>query len=428
MIKSKPMKKVKLHEDFNLAEYVKSNNIDIVIVGAGLSGSVIAEKFTTDKLGKVLIVEQRNHLAGNIYTEKVRDIHVHMAGSHIFHTNNDAVYNYLSNFTTFSSYKHKVFADTGFEFVSMPFNIQTMYQILGVSTIEDVKVKIDKEKTIYALENPEVDLDHPSNFEEQAIAIVGLTLYEQLIKHYTEKQWGREAKSLPAEIIKRLPLRWNSDTTYFNNAKYQGIPVNGYTEMIENMLASSNIHVIKNLHCTLQMLQELQTEVQTCMIFYSGGLDELFDYELGLLEYRTLKFKTELLEIDSYQGTSVINYTGTEKAFTRITEHKYYMDDIPENYTIITKEFSDEHQPENKTIPYYPIGDAKNVALHKEYVQLALQTFGDKFIPIGRLATYKYIDMDKTVELALDIYYCQFKHILAEQLFNNKIYLNEHRF
>jgi UDP-galactopyranose mutase len=221
-------------------------------------------------------------------------------------------------------------------------------------------------------------------------------------------------------------LRWNSDTTYFNNAKYQGIPVNGYTEMIENMLASSNIHVIKNLHCTLQMLQELQTEVQTCMIFYSGGLDELFDYELGLLEYRTLKFKTELLEIDSYQGTSVINYTGTEKAFTRITEHKYYMDDIPENYTIITKEFSDEHQPENKTIPYYPIGDAKNVALHKEYVQLALQTFGDKFIPIGRLATYKYIDMDKTVELAFDIYYRQFTEPI-KGLFSN-ITFNEHRF
>jgi UDP-galactopyranose mutase len=344
--------------------------------------------------------EQRDHIAGNIYTEVQSGIIVHKMGSHIFHTNNDEVFYYLSQFTEFHNYEHKVIADTGKDVVTMPFNLQTMSQIFGTTKVEDIKYLMQKEIREYCRTN-NVDAENPQNFEEQAIVLVGTSIYEQLIKGYTKKQWGRDPKALPAEIIKRLPIRWNLDMTYFNNAKHQGIPKHGYTKMIEEMLEGDYYHLIHKKF-TIDMLEDIPEDIT---IIYTGGLDELLNYELGLLEYRSLEFIENEYSFDTYQGCAVVNYTSEDVEFTRITEHKFYMteEDRPKGHTITSTEYSMEHDITKGTIPYYPIGDAANKQLHQEYVE-QLKKFKHKIIPVGRLATYQYLDMDKTVELAIEVF------------------------
>jgi UDP-galactopyranose mutase len=390
-----------------LNEFIKDNNIGLVVVGSGLSGAVMAERYSAEHDKNVLMFEQRNHIAGNIYDEKDEEtgILVQNYGSHIMHSNNDEVWDYVNQFTEFWDYQHKVLADTSKDIVTMPFNIQTMAQIFGTTNVQKIRSTIVKEIRLYYESNPGVDENEPKNFEEQAIALVGTTIYYALIYGYTKKQWGCEPAELPAEIIKRIPIRWNTDTTYFNNAKYQGIPANGYTDMIENILfrvKDSNEIYIVNQKFEKSMINEIPKGIK---IIYTGGLDELLDYEFGELEYRSLEFKNETFFIDTYQGCAVVNYTNEQVPFTRITEHKYYMreKDRNPNITIISTEYSIKHEPTKGTIPYYPIGNERNKNLHQEYLK-RLEVLYTNVIPLGRLATYQYLDMDKTIELALDCY------------------------
>lgn len=387
--------------------HLRGRGYDYIIVGAGLAGTVWANRisYMTPK-AKILIVEKRDHVGGNIYTEKWNGIDIHKYGSHIFHTNNETVWKFVNHFATFNNYKHRVMAATGNETVMLPFTMVTFMQLFNVQTVHKVKLIIDNEIVSYMIDNGfhKIKNWEPTNFEEQAIAIVGTTIYEKLIKHYTERQWGRDAKLLPAEIIKRLPLRMNTDTTYFNNAKYQGIPEHGYTNMIEQMLADC-----ANLDILTCDFDKHQKEIMPCLVpggtlIYTGALDELMNYKLGRLEYRSLEFMhTYFDRITNYQGTAVVNFTGLNTEYTRCTEHKHYSMDpnvLNSTNTVISLEKSVEHEP-GKTIPYYPIGDKKNTDLHAEYVKL----FKDQYpmgILAGRLADYKYYDMDKTIETVLE--------------------------
>ena len=374
---------------------VSQKKYDAIIVGAGLAGATHAERLSANG-ATVLLIEKRNHVAGNCYTEKVHGIDVHKFGSHILHTNNDSVWSYLNRFTSFNDYKHRVIADTGSEHVMLPFSMVTFMQLFNVHTVQEVKTRIESETWSYFGGSIP---GHLNNFEEQAIAIVGTTVYEKLIRKYTEKQWGRSAEQLPAEIIKRLPIRWNTDTTYFNNAKYQGIPVSGYTHMIENMLSSVHIDL---LHVDfLQNLPLLGLLNAGGSFIFTGQIDELFNYQLGALEYRSLEFVENILDQENYQGTAVVNYTD-DREFTRTTEHKHYSTDasiLASDTTIITSEKAVDHIP-GKTMPYYPINDDKNNALHQKYVDMFNSTFSNGYLS-GRLALYKYFDMDVTVNQAL---------------------------
>lgn len=390
-------------EEFDLKKYIEENNIKLIVVGTGLSGATIAERFVNAGNGKVLMFEQRKHIAGNIYTKKQHGIEVHKYGSHIFHTNEDRVYDYLSKFTKFHDYQHKVLAVTSnSDVVTMPFNVQTMMQIFKTDNVEDVRTKIEEEIETYFNGLQGSSRENPSNFMDQAIALVGTSIYYSLIHGYTFKQWGRHPRELPAEIIKRLPIRWNSDTTYFNNAKYQGIPIDGYTKMVENMLISDDIHIIYRKFF-MSHLSEIDPSIK---VIYTGGLDELYNYRLGKLEYRTLEFVEKAILKDTYQGCAVVNHISMETDYTRITEHKFYMpeDQQPKDKTIVSFEYSNEHDPSKNTIPYYPIGNDKNKELHLRYINLLDAEYGNQIIPVGRLATYQYIDMDKTVSLALDVF------------------------
>lgn len=356
---------------------------DYIIVGSGLYGSIFARE-ATDKGYKCLVIDKRNHVGGNIYTEKVEGINVHKYGAHIFHTNNKDVWDYLNRFCTFNRFTNSPVANYKGELYSLPFNMYTFNKMWGVVTPEEALAKIDEQRKEITGE--------PKNLEEQAISLVGRDIYEKLIKGYTEKQWGRDCKDLPSFIIKRLPVRLTFDNNYFN-ALYQGIPVGGYTKLIENILEGIEVR----LNCDyLENREELNKLAKK--IVYTGPIDAYFDYKLGTLEYRSVRFENELLDISNYQGNAAVNYTDRETPYTRIIEHKWFEfgkdengNDLPK--TIISKEYSSEWKKGDE--PYYPVNDEKNSKLYALYKELADKE--ENVIFGGRLGEYKYYDMDATV-------------------------------
>lgn len=361
---------------------------DYLIVGSGLYGSVCARQLT-DKGYKVLVIEKRDHLGGNIYTENIEGINVHKYGAHIFHTNNKEVWDYVNRYAVFNRYTNSPIANYKGELYSLPFNMYTFNRMWSVATPEEAKLKIAEQRK---------EIDHePQNLEEQAISLVGRDIYEKLIKGYTEKQWGRDCKDLPSFIIRRLPVRFTYDNNYFN-ALYQGIPVGGYTKLIENLL--KDIEVILN---TDYLANRDDYNELADRIIYTGPIDAYFDYKLGHLEYRSVRFETELLDTDNYQGNAVVNYTDRETPYTRIIEHKWFEfgkdiegNDLPK--TVISKEYSSEWKIGDE--PYYPVNDDRNNELYNQYKELADKE--DKVIFGGRLGEYKYYDMDKIIEKALE--------------------------
>ncbi len=358
---------------------------DFLIVGAGLFGAVIANKLNSAGK-KILLIEKRNHIAGNIYTEFKNNIHVHKYGAHIFHTNYKNVWDFVNNFSEFNRYTHTVLANFNGEIYSLPFNMFTFNKMWGVNTPEEAQNKINEQ-----IKNS--GIDQPKNLEEQAIKLVGHDIYNKLIKGYTEKQWGRDCKNLPAEIIKRLPVRFIYDTNYYN-AKFQGIPINGYTAMIEKMLNGIEV----KLNCDFLNNKNDFMNIAHNIIF-TGPIDSFFNFELGQLEYRTLKFEEEFLNINNFQGHSVINYTDKNTPFTRIIEHKHFLPELKSDNTIITREYSLKWNPGDE--PYYPVNDEKNNNLHEKYKLLA-QNLKNIFFG-GRLGEYKYYDMDQVIFNALNM-------------------------
>ena len=356
---------------------------DYLIVGSGLFGSIFA--YEAKKRGKkCLVVEKRSNIGGNIYTENVDDINVHKYGAHIFHTSNKEVWDYINQFAEFNRYTNSPVARYKDELYNMPFNMNTFNKLWGVITPDEAKAKIEEEKK-------EAGITEPKNLEEQAISLVGKTIYEKLVKGYTEKQWGQKATELPAFIIKRLPVRFIYDNNYFND-DYQGIPIGGYTQIIEKMLDGVEVRLDTNF---LENRKELENIADK--IVYTGQIDKYYDYCFGELEYRSLRFETEELDKDNYQGNAVVNYTEYEVPYTRIIEHKHF--EKIKNYekTIITREYPDKWDKTKE--PYYPINNDKNNELYAKYKELADKDA--KVIFGGRLGQYKYFDMDKVIESAL---------------------------
>ena len=363
---------------------------DYLIVGAGLYGAIFAHE-AKKKGKKCLVIEKREHIGGNIYTENKDGINVHKYGAHIFHTSNKEVWNYINQFAEFNRYTNSPVARYKNELFNMPFNMNTFNKLWGVITPQEAQAKIEKEKK-------EAGIGEPKNLEEQAISLVGRTIYEKLVKGYTEKQWGRKCSELPSFIIKRLPVRFVYDNNYFND-KYQGVPIGGYTQIIEKLL---NGVEIKLNYDYFQHKQELEGIAQK--IIFTGSIDRYYDYRYGTLEYRSLKFEEEELDIANYQGNAVVNYTEYEIPYTRIIEHKHFEyskslgreDKIPK--TIITREYPDSWNKEKEA--YYPINNEKNNELYAKYEMLAKKD--NKVIFGGRLGMYKYYDMDKIIERALE--------------------------
>ena len=362
---------------------------DYLVVGAGLFGAVFAHE--AKKNGKsVLVIDKRPNIAGNIYTEKVEGINFHKYGAHIFHTNDTGVWNYITQFATFNRFTNSPVANYKGELYSMPFNMYTFNKMWGVVTPEEAAEKIEEQKSEITGE--------PKNLEEQAISVVGRDIYEKLVKGYTEKQWGRDCKELPAFIIKRLPVRLTFDNNYFN-ALYQGIPVGGYTKMVENMLDGIEVRL------NVDFLKEREKyEALADRIIYTGAIDAYFDYALGNLEYRSVRFENEVLDIPNFQGNAAVNYTDRETPWTRIIEHKWFEfgkdeagNDLPK--TVISKEYSSEWKPGDE--PYYPVNDEKNNKLYQEYKKMSEKE--EKVIFGGRLGEYKYYDMDVTIRSALNL-------------------------
>ncbi|MBR3772638.1 MAG: UDP-galactopyranose mutase [Clostridium sp.] len=361
---------------------------DFLVVGAGLYGAVFAHEAKT--AGKsVLVVDKRSDIAGNVYTEEIEGIHVHKYGAHIFHTNNKKVWDYITQFADFNRFTNSPVANYKGELYSLPFNMYTFNKMWGVITPQEAKAKIEQQKK-------EAGISEPKNLEEQAISLVGRDIFEKLVKGYTEKQWGRDCKDLPAFIIKRLPVRFTFDNNYFN-ALYQGIPIGGYTKMIGRLL--EGIEVRLNVD---YLKQKNELDGMAKKIIYTGPIDAYFDYELGCLEYRSVRFETEILEQPNFQGNAAVNYTDGETPWTRIIEHKWFEfgkdsqgNELPK--TVISKEFSSEWKLGDE--PYYPINDEKNNLLLREYQELAMRE--EKVIFGGRLGEYKYFDMDTTIESAL---------------------------
>ncbi len=355
---------------------------DYLIVGAGLYGAVFAQELK--KAGKTcLVIDKRDHIAGNIYTHEMEGIQVHQYGAHIFHTNNKEVWDYLSQFTTFNRYTNSPVANYKGEMYNLPFNMNTFNKMWGVITPDQAKAKIEEQRKANYTEEPK-------NLEEQAINLVGVDIYEKLIKSYTEKQWGRPCTELPTFIIKRLPVRFIYDNNYFN-ALYQGIPVGGYTAMVEKMLEGVEVRLGQDYLADKAQWDELADKV-----VYTGPVDAYFAYKLGVLEYRSVRFETEVLDMENYQGNAVVNYTDAETPYTRIIEHKHFEFGTQEK-TVISREYSAEWKPGDE--PYYPVNDDKNSALYAQYKDLAAQE--ENVIFGGRLGEYQYYDMDKVVEVAL---------------------------
>lgn len=360
-----------------------NNKYDYLIVGSGLYGAVFAHE-AKGKGKKCLIIDKRNHVGGNIYTKEIEGIHVHNYGAHIFHTNNKAVWDYLNKFAQFNSYINSPLANYRGEIYNLPFNMNTFNKMWGVITPEEAIKKINEQRNKYYVEEP-------SNLEEQAINLVGIDIYNKLIRGYTEKQWGRSCTELPAFIIKRLPVRLTYDNNYFND-KYQGIPIGGYTAIIEKMIDGIEVR----LNTDYLEKREFWNGIAE-KIIYTGAIDAYFDYKFGVLEYRTVNFEEELLEVENFQGNAVVNYTDSESPYTRIIEHKHF-EFGTQGRTIISKEYSSEWKLGDE--PYYPINDEKNSNLYKQYEKLAKEE--NNVVFGGRLGKYKYYDMDQVVELALN--------------------------
>lgn len=363
---------------------------DYLIVGAGLFGAVFAHEAV--KAGKtVLVVDKRPHIAGNVYTEDVEGIHVHKYGAHIFHTNNRTVWNYVNQFAEFNRFTNSPVANYHGELYSLPFNMYTFNKMWGVVTPDEAAAKIEEQRKAAGITNPK-------NLEEQAISLVGTDIYEKLIKGYTEKQWGRPCTELPAFIIKRIPVRLTFDNNYFN-ALYQGIPVGGYTKMVANMLQGIEVRLSCDYLKNKKELDKLADKV-----VYTGPIDAYFNYKLGPLEYRSVRFETEVLDKPNFQGNAAVNYTDRETSWTRIIEHKWFEfgkdangNNLPK--TVISREYSSEWKVGDE--PYYPVNDEKNSKLYKEYKALAEKE--SKVIFGGRLGEYKYYDMDAVIDSALKL-------------------------
>ena len=363
---------------------------DYLVVGSGLFGAVFAQN--AKQAGKsVLVIDKRPHIAGNVYTEDVEGIHVHKYGAHIFHTNSDRVWNYITQFAAFNRFTNSPVANYHGELYSLPFNMYTFNKMWGVVTPEEAAAKIEEQKTA-------AGITEPKNLEEQAISLVGTDIYEKLVKGYTEKQWGRPCDQLPSFIIKRLPVRLTFDNNYFN-ARYQGIPMGGYTRMVENLLDGIEVRLGVDY---LESKAELDALAHK--VIYTGPIDAYFDFQLGTLEYRSVRFETELLDKPNFQGNAAVNYTDRETPWTRIIEHKWFEfgkddegNDLPK--TVISREYSSEWKPGDE--PYYPVNDEKNSALYEQY--RALADAEDKVIFGGRLGEYKYYDMDAVIASALDL-------------------------
>ena len=361
---------------------------DFLIVGAGLYGSVVAHQlFETGK--KVLVIDKRSNIAGNVYTENVEGIHVHKYGAHIFHTNNKEVWDYVQRFATFNRFTNSPVANYKGELYSLPFNMYTFNKMWGVVTPEDAAARIEMQRKT-------AGITEPKNLEEQAISLVGTDIYEKLIKGYTQKQWGRPCDQLPAFIIKRLPVRLTFDNNYFN-ASFQGIPVGGYTKMVERMLDGIEVR----LNCDY-LVHEAELDQLAERVVYTGPIDAYFNYSLGNLEYRSVRFETEVLNIPNFQGNAAVNYTDAETPWTRIIEHKWFEfgKDEEGNYlpkTVISRVYSSEWKPGDE--PYYPVNDEKNGNLYAQYKLLADKE--QKVIFGGRLGEYRYYDMDQVIESAL---------------------------
>ena len=376
---------------------------DYLVVGAGLYGAVFAHE--ARKAGKsVLVIDRRPNIAGNVYTEDVEGIHVHKYGAHIFHTNDTEVWNYVQQFATFNRFTNSPVANYHGELYSLPFNMYTFNRMWGVVTPEEAAAKIDEQKRDYiAQKQAERGLAadapfEPQNLEEQAISLIGVDIYEKLIKGYTEKQWGRPCTELPSFIIKRLPVRLTFDNNYFN-ALYQGIPVGGYTQMVANMLDGIELELGVDY-----LADKAKYDALAEKVVYTGAIDAYFGYQLGTLEYRSVRFETELLDQPNFQGNAAVNYTDRETPWTRIIEHKWFEfgkdaegRDLPK--TVISREFSSEWKPGDE--PYYPVNDEKNGALYQAYKKLADSE--TRVIFGGRLGEYKYYDMDRVIASALEM-------------------------
>lgn len=359
-----------------------------LIVGSGLFGSVFARQ-AADAGKKVLVIDKRPNIAGNVYTEKVEGINFHKYGAHIFHTNNTEVWNYVNRFATFNRFTNSPVANYKGELYSMPFNMYTFNKMWGVVTPEEAAAKIEEQKKEITGE--------PQNLEEQAISLVGRDIYEKLVKGYTEKQWGRDCKELPAFIIKRLPVRLTFDNNYFN-ALYQGIPIGGYTKLVENLLEGIEVRLNEDY-----LKDKAKWNAMAEKVVYTGAIDAYFDYTLGNLEYRSVRFENEILDVPNFQGNAAVNYTDKETPWTRIIEHKWFEfgkdengNDLPK--TIISKEYSSEWKPGDE--PYYPVNDKKNGELYQKYKALAEKE--ENIIFGGRLGEYKYYDMDAVIASALE--------------------------
>lgn len=373
-----------------------------LIVGSGLFGSIFA--YEANKRGKkCLVIDKREHIGGNIYTEKIEGINVHKYGAHIFHTSNKEIWNYINQFAEFNRYTNSPIARYKDELYNMPFNMNTFNKLWGVVTPTEAKKKIEEEKR-------EAGIVEPKNLEEQAISLVGRTIYEKLVKGYTEKQWGQKATELPSFIIKRLPVRFIYDNNYFNDI-YQGIPIGGYTSIIEKMLKGIDI----KLNCDFfDNREELENIAEK--IVFTGPIDKFYNYKYGELEYRSLRFETDILDEENYQGNAVVNFTEYEVPYTRIIEHKHFefgaslgnlAEGIAKEKTIITKEYPDMWKQGKE--PYYPINNDKNNNLYTKYFELSKK---DKNVIFGgRLGLYKYFDMDKVIEVALKCVNFEFDNI-----------------
>jgi len=358
---------------------------DYLIVGAGLFGSVFAHE-ATKRGKKCLVIDKRNHIGGNIYTENIESINVHKYGAHIFHTSNKEVWNYVNSFVEFNRYTNSPLANYQGKLYNLPFNMNTFYQLWGVESPEEAKKKIEEERAAYS------HIINPKNLEEQALVLGGKDIYEKLIRGYTEKQWGRKATEIPAFIIRRLPFRFTFDNNYFNDT-YQGIPIGGYTKLVEALLKDCEIRTGVDYFENKNEFDQLAKKV-----VYTGKIDEFYNYQFGNLEYRSLEFKHEILDTDNFQGNAVINYTDVEVPFTRIIEHKHF-EFGTQLKTVITHEYSKEWKSGDE--PYYPINDEKNELIYKKYKVLADNE--DNTIFGGRLAEYRYYDMHQVIEQALNL-------------------------
>lgn len=357
---------------------------DYLIVGAGLFGSIFA--FEMNKKGKkCLVLEKRSHIGGNVYTQKIDGINVHIYGAHIFHTKNKDIWDYINKFSDFNNYRNQVIANYKEDIFSLPFNMYTFNKMWGVVTPKEAQRKIEEQVK-------ELGITNPKNLEEQAISLVGVDIYKKLIEGYTEKQWGKKCKDLPSFIIKRIPVRYTYDNNYFND-QYQGIPKNGYTLIIEKMLEGIEVKLDTNFFDNRDFWEKISTK-----IIFTGMIDEYYDYCFGELEYRSLKFQIETLNTENYQGNAVVNYTDKEVPYTRIIEHKYF-ELVNCDKTVISREYPIKYKRGEE--PYYPVNDEKNNNLYNQYSNLAEKQ--ENIIFGGRLGLYRYYDMDQIILEALKL-------------------------